>query len=98
MKDEELSPEQRRNIEALIADLEAQIARVGVDLRAAMQVMHEIEAPQRSDPSDDGSYTESHTIDLTGIVETLRGLRDGAGTSAFVTAYNRTHSDWRDRA
>ena len=95
MREEELSPEQRRNVEALMADLEAQIARVRVDLRAAMQEMNETEAPQRSDVDGDGFYTESFTIDLTGIVETLRGLPDGAGTSAFVAAYNRTHSDWR---
>ena len=95
MKEEELSPEQKRSLETLIADLEAQIGRVRVDLREAMQSMNQIEAPRTSDVADDGSFTESHTIDLTGIVDTLRGLPDGAGTTAFVTAYNRTHSDWR---
>ena len=96
MNDEELSPDQRWNIEAFMADLKAQMARVGVDLRAAMQDINEIEAPRTSEVADDGSFTESHTIDLTGILKTLRGLPDGAGTSAFVTAYNRTHSDWRN--
>jgi len=96
MNDEELSPEQQRTIEAFMADLEAQMARVGVDLKAAMQNINEVEAPRRSEVAADGSFTESHTIDLTGILETLRALPDGAGTSAFVTAYNRTHSDWRN--
>jgi hypothetical protein len=101
MSDEELSPEQRLDIEALMADLEAQSARVGADLRTAMRTMNEIEAPRRSPiESDDSgeSFTESFTIDVTGILETLRALPDGAGTPALVWAYNRTHPDWRDRS
>jgi len=101
MSDEELTPEQRLDIEALMADLEAQSARVGADLRTAMRTMNEIEAPRRSaiESDDSGeSFTESFTIDVTGILETLRALPDGAGTSAFVSAYNRTHPDWRDRS
>jgi hypothetical protein len=83
-----------------MADFEAQSLRVGVDLRKAMRSMNKVEAPRRSaiesDESDE-SYTESFTIDVTGILETLRALPNGAGTPAFVAAYNRTHRDWRDR-
>jgi hypothetical protein len=42
-------------------------------------------------------FIESFTIDFSGIVETLSRLPDNAGTPAFVEAYNRTHTDWRDR-
>ena len=101
MSEEELPPEQRLDIEALIADLEAQSARVGADIRTAMRSINEVEAPQRSaiESDENGeSYTESFTIDVTGILETLRALPDGAGTSAFVAAYNRTHPHWRGRS
>jgi hypothetical protein len=97
MNDEELSPEQRHKIEDVMAELEAQMARVRVDLRAAMRDMNQIEPPQRSAVGDDGTFTESHTIDVSGILDTLRGLPDGAGTAAFVTAYNLSHTHWRHR-
>ena len=100
MNEEELSPERRRDVETMMADLIAHSTRAGVDIRAAMQSMNEIEAPRRSAIESDESgesFTESFTIDVTGILETLRGLPDGAGTPAFVAAYNRTHPDWRDR-
>ena len=99
MSEEGMSPDQRRDIEALMADFEAQSVRVGVDLRKAMRSMNEIEAPRQSaivgDESGE-SFMESFTIDVSGILETLRSLPDGAGTSAFVAAYNRTHPDWRE--
>lgn len=98
MHENELNPEQRRQVEALAAEFEQQLSRVGVDLRAA-HGMHEISAPIKSDVTRDGdheTYTETHTVDVSGIVATLRTLPNRAGTSAFVTAYNETHSDWRD--
>ena len=82
-------------------DLESQLKRVGVDLRAAMHGMHQVYPPERLASEDDiidegyATYMTSITIDLAGIIETLYQLPDGAGTAAFVTAYNRTHPDWR---
>ena len=96
MNEEELSPEQREHVEAMMADLEAQSTRVSVDLRAAMRGMNEIEPPRIQEDEDGESWTESFTIDLCGILETLRALPDGVGTSAFVAAYNQAHRDWRD--
>jgi hypothetical protein len=101
MSEEGLSPDQRCDIEALMADFDPQSVRVGVDLRTAMRSMNEIEAPRQSAIESDASgesFTESFTIDVSGILETLRSLPDGAGTSAFVAAYNRTHPDWRKRS
>lgn len=103
MEWEELSPEQQRQLEADHADFERQLVRTAVDLRAASAHMHEIEEPRRREVDEDEDEDEDTerfimelTIDFTGILETLRRLPDGAGTSAFVAEYNATHRDWRD--
>ena len=56
-----------------------------------MRSINEIEAPRRSAIESDESgesFMESFTIDVTGILETLRALPDGAGTTAFVAECN----------
>jgi hypothetical protein len=84
-------------------DLEFQLKRVAVDLRAAMYGLHEFDSPERVTSKDDideetfMTYRISKTIDLAGIIETLRQLPDGVGTAAFIAAYNHTHPDWRGR-
>lgn len=101
MEWDNLSPEQRRHLEADHADFERQLVRTGVDLRAASPQLNEIEAPRRRDVAGvDGveTFLEEFTIDFSGILETLRRLPDGAGTSAFVAAYNLARRDWRDRS
>jgi hypothetical protein len=100
MVEDDLSPEQRRDIEALHAEFTQQLARARVDLRAASRRMHEIAPPVRQEVSADDSsetFTMTFTVDVSGIVETLRQLPDDAGTSAFIAAYNMAHPDWRDR-
>jgi hypothetical protein len=73
--------------EALVADFEREIARVRVNLRKASPKMREFEPPiERENP--DGSIDVTLTIDVSGIIETLRTLPNGAGTAAFVAAYN----------
>jgi hypothetical protein len=100
MEWDDLSPEQQRRIEADEADLERQLIRVGVDLRAARPHMHELEAPTveeiAGDESSEAFVLVSMSVDQSGILKTLRELPDGAGTSAFVAAYNAGHPDWRD--
>lgn len=78
--------------EALTADFLAQLARVGVDMRVASLRMHEL-VPPRETENDDGTTDVVFTIDASGIVETLRKLPDGAGTDAFVRAYNARFPD-----
>lgn len=78
--------------EALTADFLAQLARVGVDLRAASSRMHEL-VPSREIENEDGTTEVVFTVDASGIVETLRKLPDGAGTDAFVRAYNARFPD-----
>jgi hypothetical protein len=99
MEWDELTPEQQRQVEADHADYEVQLARVGVDMRAASARMNEVQAPRRSEITGEGdeeSFTETFTVDFSGILNTLRLLPDGAGTAAFIAAYNAEHRDWRD--
>ena len=68
-----------------------------------MYGMHQFYAPERLASDNDiidetlATYMTSMTIHLAGIIETLHRLPDDAGTAAFITAYNRTHPDWRGR-
>jgi hypothetical protein len=79
-----------------MAEFQRQLRRVGVDLRATRDDLHEVFPEQRRDLPD-GGYEVAFTIDVSGIMETLHSLPDGAGTAAFVAAYNAAHKDWRDR-
>ena len=87
MEHQPLTPEQQAEVDVLAADLFAQAERAGVDLEAAMPRLREVEPPVERRVSED-VVEMSHTIDLTGIVEVLRRLPDGAGTEAFVSAYD----------
>ena len=49
MYPDEMSPEQQRDAEAMHVEFEQQLARVGVDLRAASLPMNELEEPVRQD-------------------------------------------------
>ena len=87
----------RPGAEALFAEFEHQVARVRLDPRVAFSQLSQIAAPvTRALP--DSSYEESFTIDASGIVETLRGLPDNAGTAAFVAAYNAAHPGFQPPA
>jgi hypothetical protein len=102
MEWDDLTPEQQRQVEADHADCERQLVRVGVDLRLASPQMNEGEPPRQSEitTDDEGeeSFTETFVIDVSGILATLRRLPDGAGTAAFIKAYNAEYPDWRDRS
>lgn len=89
----ESPPGQPAGADALFAEFERQVARVRVDPRLAFSQLNQIAAPV-SRPLPDGSHEESFTIDASGMVETLRGLPDNAGTAAFVAAYNAAHPDF----
>jgi hypothetical protein len=85
--EERLTPEQEAAVEALGADLFVQGERAGVDLQEALPRLREIAPPAERRISED-TVEVTHAIDLSGIVEVLRGLPDGAGTDAFVAAYD----------
>jgi hypothetical protein len=88
MRDDELTPEQQAEIQKLQSDWERHCTRAAVDMRAAMPRLREHFPSTRREISAT-EFELSETIDLSGIVETLRGLPDGAGTDAFIAAYNR---------
>ncbi len=92
MQDHPLTPEQEAQAQALVAELMQQIERVGVDMPAASSRLREI-APSVERQISADEYEVTHTIDVSGILETLRALSDGAGTDAFVTAYNARPHD-----
>ena len=87
MEEQSLTPEQEAEFEALGAEFMQQLERVGVDLQQASPRLREV-APPVERPISEDEFEVMLTIDVSGIVETLRGLPDGAGTEAFVAAYN----------
>lgn len=71
----------------LTADFDREAARVGVDWDASAERMREI-AEKHEVVSEDGETMEvTFTMDFTGLVETLKRLPDGAGTAAFLDAF-----------
>jgi uncharacterized protein YdiU (UPF0061 family) len=91
MDEQQLTPEQEAAAEALVAEFMRQLERVGVDMPTASPQLREIAPPVERQISDD-EYEVMLTVDVSGIVNTLRRLPDRAGTDAFVAAYNaRSH-------
>lgn len=80
---------------ALVAELQEQIARVGVDMPAASFELEVVNPPTVRHISDT-EHIESHAIDVLGILDTLRSLPDNSGTAAFVAAYIARLSDESD--
>ena len=84
--DEGAADDRQEGIDRLMADIEQESARVGVDWDLAHEQLREM-APRTETESADG---ESHEIaiglDVTSVLETLRSLPDGAGTAAFLAA------------
>jgi hypothetical protein len=87
MQNKPLTAEQEAQAAALTEEFIRQIERVGVDMPAAFPQLRESAPPVERYLSDD-EVEVSITIDASGIVRTLRTLPDGAGTHAFVAAYN----------
>ena len=87
MQEQSLTPEQHAAAEALVREFMQQVGRVAVDMQAAFPRLREIASPVERQISDE-EVEVGFTIDASGTVETLRGLPDGAGTDAFVAAYN----------
>lgn len=88
MNQHPLTPEQEREIEALQAELAHHLPRTGVDLSGIGPRLHQSHPAVERRTSDD-EFELALTIDLSAIVNTLQQLPDGAGTEAFVAAYNQ---------
>jgi len=87
MEEQPLNPQQEVAGEALGAEFARQLERVGVDMRTARPQLREIAPPVERQISDD-EYEVTLTVDVSGIIDTLRRLPTGAGMDAFVAAYN----------
>ena len=87
MEGQPLTPDQQAEAEALTREFIQQLERVAVDMQAAFPRLRQIAPPVERQISYDETEV-SITIDASGIVATLRALPDGAGTDAFVAAYN----------
>ena len=86
MHDEELSAAQRTDVQAVVAELEREGARVGVDWDAAAPTMREL-APKTERRVSEDEIEVNLTIDVMGMLATLRALPDGVGTDAFLAAF-----------
>lgn len=86
MHDEELSAAQRTDVQAVVAELEREGARVGVDWDAAAPTMREL-APKTERRVSEDEIEVNVTIDVMGMLATLRALPDGVGTDAFLAAF-----------
>ena len=87
-REEDLTPELRAELEALVQEWDHHLLRVGVDMEIAGPQLREVIPAEERQISD--TETEvTLALDVSGIVETLRGLPDGAGTERFIDAYNR---------
>jgi hypothetical protein len=84
---EEMTPEQHAEIEGMMLEWDAELGRVGVDMDAARPRLREI-APQSEREIGDAETEVIFTLDVSGIIDTLRSLPDGAGTERFIAAYN----------
>ena len=86
MHEEELSAAQRTDLQAVVAELEREGARVGVDWDAAAPTMREL-APKTERRVSEDEIEVNLTIDVMGMLATLRALPDGVGTDAFLAAF-----------
>lgn len=86
MHEEERSAEHRRDLQAVVAELEREGVRVGVDWNAAAPTMREL-APKTERRVSEEEVEVNLTLDVMGMLATLRALPDGVGTDAFLAAF-----------
>lgn len=93
MDDNALTPEQQARSESLANDFARQLARVGVDMQAARERLHDDLPPVRPHATwvGDELFMTAYGFDVPALTEALRQLPDGAGTDAFVAEYNARH-------
>src|SRR5688500_3509472 len=88
MHDDDPTADGEAELERLGAEIEGEASRVGVDWDAAQARMREL-ARQEWTPADDGESGElTLGFDVTALLRTLRRLPDGAGTEAFLAAFD----------
>jgi hypothetical protein len=96
MTEQPFTPDQEAEIEALVTELGQQAVRVGVDMEHALPRLHAPTPPVERRISDE-ELEVTFSMDVSSILETLRGLPDGAGTAAFVAAHEGRARDAHPR-
>jgi hypothetical protein len=80
------------DIEALWLQMDREASRVGVDWDAAQERFRALtQLEERELPG--GSAEVTFGLDVTRMLSTLRSLPDGAGTDAFLDAFEKRRPD-----
>lgn len=87
MKRDALTSQQLAQAESVAADFIRHLHRVHVSMEVASARLFAREA-EVEEWINDRELEISLTLDVSSILETLRGLPDDAGTEAFIAAYN----------
>lgn len=81
-----MSAAQRADLQAVVAELEREGVRVGVDWSAAAPTMRAL-APKTERRTAEDRMEVAMVLDVMGMLATLRALPDGVGTDAFLAAF-----------
>ena len=83
----DLSAEQQEDLQAVVAELEREGGRVGVDWNAAAPTLRSLVTPVVERRISDDEVEVGVALDVIGMLATLRNLPDGVGTDAFLAAF-----------
>jgi hypothetical protein len=76
----------QEELQAMVVELEREGGRVGVDWNAAAPTLRSL-APVVERRVSDGEVEVGVSLDVMGMLATLRNLPDGVGTDAFLAAF-----------
>ena len=86
MHEDEQSARRREDLQAMVSELEREGGRVGVDWGAAAPTLRAL-SPVVERRVNDKEVEVGVTLDVMGMLATLRALPDGVGTDAFLAAF-----------
>ncbi len=93
MDEDDLSQEQADEVQRLVDEVERESARVQVDWNLAAERLRALAEVHETATDDQGASEMSLGLDVTLLARTLRRLPDGAGTAAFLAAFEADEAD-----